>query len=212
MAKTEHYYVKFEPNLFYHVYNRAVDKKPLFRSDENRRFFLKRFEKYLSPVLITYSYALCGNHFHFGVKIRSAAELENFRKAANLSRRFLSPHELVSHQFRRFFQSYAMAFNKQHGRYGTLFQTPFKRCLVDTERKLIRMIFYHHANPQLHGLCNDFQKFRWTSYIEYTMHTASKLPKTDVFNLFGGKMQFIAQHRLMKTEIYSNTNELVAQV
>ena len=45
MAKTEHYYTKFEEDKFYHIYNRTVDRKPMFRNEGNFEFFLKRFDK-----------------------------------------------------------------------------------------------------------------------------------------------------------------------
>ena len=201
MAKTEHYYTQFFPDCYYHIYNRAVDKKPMFLSDENYRFFLKRYDKYLSPVATTYSYALCGNHFHFGIKIKSAEDLTNFENLSNLIGRYKTVHELVSHRFQIFFLSYAKAFNKQHGRVGTLFQTPFKRCLVDTEDKLFRMLYYHHANPQRHKLCSDFREYPWTSYSRYLNNQTSKLPKGEVFKMMGGKDRFIQYHDSLKWEI-----------
>ena len=47
MAKTEHYYTRFENDGIYHVYNRTVDRKPMFTSDENYAFFIRQFDKYL---------------------------------------------------------------------------------------------------------------------------------------------------------------------
>ncbi len=47
MAKTEHYYTKFEPNCFYHIYNRTVDEKPLFAKTDNYYYFLKRCVQYI---------------------------------------------------------------------------------------------------------------------------------------------------------------------
>ena len=201
MAKTEHYYVKFQPDCFYHVYNRAVDKKSLFKKENDHVFFLKRYSQYLSPVLTTYSYALCGNHFHFGVKIKSLQELKAFRQSKKHCDRFENAHDLVSEQFRLFFLSYAKVFNTQYNRVGTLFQTPFKRCLVGTEEKLIRLIFYHHANPQRHKLCRDFRKYPWTSYQRYLSDRQSLLPKAEVFALLGGRQQFIKYHQEVNREL-----------
>ena len=49
MAYTEHYYTKFDSGNFYHVYNRSVDRKPMFITANNfQRFFLKQYEHYLS--------------------------------------------------------------------------------------------------------------------------------------------------------------------
>jgi hypothetical protein len=194
MAKTAHYYVKFEPDCYYHVYNRAIDKKKLFITDDNHAFFLKQYDKYLSPVVTTVSYALVGNHFHFGIVIRPEEDLTTFLKLTNLNPlRYKTPHDIVSHQFQLLFQSYAMAFNKQQGRTGTLFQTPFKRCNVDPEH-ITRLIFYHHLNPQKHQLTNDFRTYPWTSYPRYLTDYPSKLPKQKVFETFGGKAEFVRLH------------------
>ncbi len=194
MAKTEHYYTQFLPDSCYHVYNRSVDKRPLFLNDDNHIFFLKRYDKYLSPLVTTFSYALCGNHFHFGIQIKPEVVLSEFIETSQWIGRFQTTHQLVSHQFQSFFLSYAKAFNKQNNRVGALFQTPFKRCLVDTDDKLARMILYHHLNPQHHKLCSDFRTSRWTSYLRYLNNQPSKLPREVVFDLMGGRQGFIEQH------------------
>jgi len=201
MAKTTHYFVKFEADCHYHVYNRAIDKKYLFVSADNYVFFLRQYDKYLSPVATTLSYALLGNHFHFGIRIRPLADLATFQKWSNLDpARFSTPHALVAHQFQRLFQSYAMSFNKQQGRTGTLFQTPFKRCAVDPD-DVSRMILYHHLNPQRHKLVKDFSQYPWTSYPRYLANRPSKLPRAEVFELFGGKEQFIHSHQSVQQDL-----------
>ncbi len=194
MAKTSHYYVQFEPDCYYHVFNRAIDRKALFASEGNYAYFLKQYDKFLSPLVSTLSYALPGNHFHLGIRVRPLHDLTTFRKLSNLDpSRFSTPHALISHQFQRFFQSYAMAFNRQQNRMGTLFQTPFKRCAVDPD-DLPRLILYHHLNPQRHGLIYDFRQYPWTSYSSYLSDQPSRLPRAEVLALFGGKEGFIQQH------------------
>ena len=135
MARIEHYYTKLHPGEYYHIYNRCVDRQPLFRNAENHHFFLKRYHKYISPLVTTYSYALCRDHFHLGVKIKSEEELEEFNELKKYGDRFSNPHDLISEQFRCFFLSYAKATNNEYDRVGALFQSPFKRCVVDTEDK-----------------------------------------------------------------------------
>jgi len=206
MALTSHYYTQFEAELFYHVYNRSIDKKPLFKNDENYRFFLRRYSKYLSPVVTTYSYALCGNHFHLGIKIKTVEELMNFQKLSNRKQIFTTAHQIVAHQFKLFFISYAKAFNKQQDRVGTLFQTPFKRCEVNSNVKLVRMLFYHHSNPQHHRICNDFRLYPWTSYSRYLLDQPSLLSKAEVFEWFGGKRAFIEVHKEVENELNDREN------
>jgi len=39
MAHIEHYYTKFEEEWFYHIYNRTIDKQPMFKNDGNYEYF-----------------------------------------------------------------------------------------------------------------------------------------------------------------------------
>ncbi len=61
----------FEPGKYYHIYNRANGFEKLFLSDENYRYFLRQYVKYIEPVAITYAWCLLPNHFHFLIKIRN---------------------------------------------------------------------------------------------------------------------------------------------
>ena len=109
----------------------------MFTSDENCAFFIRQFDKYLSEFIKVYAFNLLGNHFHFMIKINGFSDLTTFKKLSNLdSENQKSIHDIVSHQFKKFFQSYAMAFNKQQNRTGTLFQTPFKRVRIENESYL----------------------------------------------------------------------------
>jgi len=143
MADKKHHNQKLEYGSFYHIYNRTIDKQLLFRSDENYLFFLNQFNKYLTPFVDTYAYCLLGNHFHILIRIKD----EEFLSSVNELQE-KSAHDIIAHQLQKFFQSYAMAFNKQHQRIGSLFQKPFKRSLIDTENYLTKTIHYIHANPK----------------------------------------------------------------
>ncbi|WAC42168.1 hypothetical protein [Pedobacter sp. SL55] len=176
MAKEEHYYTKFESGRFYHIYNRTIDKKKMFVNDGNYIFFLKRFSYYLNELIEVYAYCLLDNHFHFLIRIK-----EN--EAINL-------HNVVSKQFRLLFQSYALAFNKQQNRIGTLFQTPFKRALVKEQSHFSHLIYYIHHNPKKHQLTNDFKIWKWSSYLSFLNEKPTLLKRKEVIGFFGSREQF----------------------
>ena len=194
MAFTEHYHTKFEEGKLYHVYNRTVDKMPLFKSNENYKFFLRKYDQYLSSFVDTYAYCLLGNHFHLLVSIKNLNDFKNSDPATFEKMVALTDHDVVSRQFRKFFQSYAMAFNKQHERTGTLFQTPFKRALVDNDKYFTQLVYYIHANPQLHGIIDDFKKWEWSSYGRILIEKPSKLKKQEVISWFGNKEKYSQFH------------------
>lgn len=191
MAKEEHYHTRFEEGKFYHIYNRTIDKKPMFKNEGNYQFFLQKFDKYLTAVLDVYSYCLLDNHFHFLIRVKD--DLNSF-KTNNKIPNSTTIHEIVSKQFRLLFQSYALAFNKQQERLGTLFQTPFKRAFVDDNNYITHLIYYIHSNPQKHGLINDFRNWKWSSYQSIINNKPTKLMRNEVIEWFGGKDEFIKFH------------------
>jgi REP element-mobilizing transposase RayT len=203
MAKLDHYYTKFEEEKFYHIYNRTVDKQLMFRNTGNYVFFLTKLDEYLSPVIDLYAYCLLGNHFHMMLRVRPISDLTTFKELSKL-KSDKSAHDIVSHQFRKFFQSYAMAFNRQHGRIGTLFQTPFKRVLIDCADYFTQVIYYIHANPQRHGLINNFQEWRWSSYNRILSDKPSKLKKREVIAWFTDLNNFKKYHNDFYESLASN--------
>jgi REP element-mobilizing transposase RayT len=200
MAKLDHYHTKFEEEKFYHVYNRTVNKDPMFLNANNYIFFLSKLDLYLSPVLDIYAYCLLNNHFHLLVKIKPLEALTTCEKLSKLTSH-TSVHAIVCHQFRKFFQSYVMAFNKQQDRTGTLFQTPFKRASVKSEDYFTKLVYYIHANPQLHGFTKDFREWRWSSYCKILSIKPSKLRKKEVIDWFMGVDNYVNYHSLLHKDI-----------
>jgi putative transposase len=227
MAKTEHYYTHFEPGLYYHVYNRSVDRKPMFTQERNYEFFLQKLCIYLLPVLDVYAWCLMNNHFHLMVRINDAQDLTTLKTSENGNRQDLTTfeklsnlnhdaHPIISGAFRRLFQSYAMAFNKQDNRIGTLFQTPFKRNLVSNDNYFTQMIYYIHSNPQHHGFIDDFRDYPFSSYNTilntneslslHDLTTSEKLSNhtgKKVLDWFGGKDDYIKYHSSLQNNIES---------
>ena len=188
MAHLEHYHTKFEQGKFYHIYNRSIDKKLLFKSSENYEFFLRRWVKYMGECFDVYAYCLIGNHYHFLVNVR-------FFETAG------STHDYIAHNLQRLFQSYALAFNLQHSRTGTLFQKPYKRVHVDSDEYVGKLIHYIHNNPQKHEVIYDFRNWKWSSYNAILNKNRQIVSPLKVINWFGGIDEFKLFH-------LNNTNEL----
>jgi putative transposase len=156
-------YPELEPENFYHVYNRANGSEKVFLSEENYRFFLRKYSEHIMPVAQTFSYCLMPNHFHFLVQIKSEKEI---RAALNKdSIKTISVEKLVSKQFSNLFSSYTQAFNKQQNRMGSLFMKNFKRIRVNDELYRQRLVHYIHLNPVEAGLCNMPHQWDFSSYI-----------------------------------------------
>jgi putative transposase len=194
-----------QPDYLYHVFARTNNREPLFASDENYRFFLRRYTDFILPVAKTYAYALLENHVHFLIKMRDEEALRGFCEAVNQERddrsdtfqksvTSVKPESIGSYQFQRFFTSYAKAFNKQQGRYGNLIQRPFKRKAVADDSHFFQLVYYIHNNARKHGYTTDFRTYKWSSYLAFVSDEPTKLERAEMLELFGGREQFIAFH------------------
>jgi len=57
--------VSFRAGSYYHLYNRGVNRQPIFLCQANWGFFLKRLREYCQPELIdVIAYCLMPNHYH----------------------------------------------------------------------------------------------------------------------------------------------------
>lgn len=213
MPIPEKYQADFIESGIYHVFNRTNNREKLFLSDENHRFFLRKYIEYLSPYLKTYAWCLLPNHFHFIVRINTIAEIQSHQNTTdgNLSltekkfkRAEISVSELIEHLFQRFFQSYALAFNKMYKRKGNLFYKPFKRLEIEKESHFTQAIIYVHANPVKHGLTKDLDKWKWSSWKSYFSKSKTKLERDEVLEWFGGMEQFAKLHYEMTEYYYSD--------
>jgi putative transposase len=212
MPIPEKYQVDFYESGIYHVFNRTNNKETLFITDENRLFFLRKYDEYLSPYLETYAWCLLPNHFHLLVKVKSITEINMYLNTFDsklltltekkFQKEDISFSELIEHSFKRFFQCYALAFNKVYKRNGNLFYKPFKRIEIDKESHFTQAIIYIHVNAAKHGLIKDLSKWKWSSWHSYLTESPTKLRRQEVLEWFGGKDQFIQLHEEM-TDYYN---------
>ncbi|HEX5808963.1 MAG TPA: transposase [Anaerolineales bacterium] len=133
---------------YYHVYNRGVNRQPIFASEENYHFLLRRVKQFLPlyPIRII-AYVLMPNHYHFLVGVDEADSLSPF--------------------FQRLFNSYSQAFNRQQNRSGTLFEGRAKSILVDESRYVYALVRYIHLNPVIARLAESPQDWEFSNYLEW---------------------------------------------
>jgi len=224
------YMADFEEGGIYHVYNRTNNKEKLFLTDENRAFFLKRYKEILSPFADTYCWCLLSNHFHLLIKVKTEkailaylqhkAEVEltvtekkflthrvdNLLKVVNPREHPGNPgitlSELVENTFKRFFQSYALAFNKQHSRQGNLFYRPFKRVCIKKESQFTMAIIYIHANAAKHKLVRDFTAYAWSSWHTIISTQPTLLLRNEIMEWFGNLEICIQTHKELAVHYY----------
>ena len=177
----KNYYAPFQIGEFYHIYNKSVANEKLFRNHENYRFFLEKWNTYLSGYLDVYSYCLIPNHFHFLVKVNS------FDNDTN---------QTLSSKFRQFFSSYALSYNSYFHRKGGLFERRFKRIHVDEEDYLTMLIHYIHHNPVHHRVVNHYTKYKYSSYNSIISDKRTCVKRDEILEWFGKKEKFVEYHKL----------------
>jgi len=186
-----------ETEKFYHIYNHANGSENLFKDEENFRYFLQQWDKYVSPVADTYAYCLMPNHIHFLVQIKEEDEVRmkfGFEDVKPFGK-FQTFQKLVSKQFSNLYSSYAQAFNKMYNRKGSLFIQNFKRKEITSEDYLKTLVCYIHRNPIHHGFCTDFTDWKHSSYHSYLSEKPTKIKRQFILDLFDGKDNFIAAHQ-----------------
>jgi putative transposase len=180
MTKT----IPLEPGNYYHIYNRGNNKEHIFREHDNYVYFLQLLIKHILPVANIYGYCLLTNHFHLIIKIKE----DGVEKPIN-------PRSVkVEQHFSNFFNAYAKSFNIKYNRTGKLFQERFKRKKIDSDDYLTQLIYYIHANPQLHKVISDFRNYPYSSYKTIMNSEITKLRRDEVFDHFGGRAQFEQFH------------------
>jgi hypothetical protein len=177
---------------FYHIYNRGNNRETLFRTPENYRFFLQRYSQHIEPVAATYAYCLLPNHFHFLNYIRTEEEQHQWHRE-NERRGLWQPLD-PRHPYKNLFISYAMAYNRQQKRTGSLFQRPYKRKHIDSEKHFMTLVTYIHRNPQTHGLVDDFREWPWSSFGAIMSDKPTRVERETVLEWFGDRPEFIAAH------------------
>ncbi len=112
---------------WYHVINRGIERRSIFRSPADSRHFLQLLAQLPTRFgLLIHCYALMPNHYHLLVQ---------------------TPQANLSQAVQWLNVSYSVWFNRKHRRVGPLFQGRFKAVLVATDGHHREVSRYIHLNP-----------------------------------------------------------------
>ena len=142
-----------QENLFYHVFNRGIEKRDIFFNDDDREFFLDVFFEAAEMFNVeTHSFTLMPNHFHLFIKT-------------------LEPN--LCRFMHGFMNKYVKDYNRMNQRVGRLFQGPYKAIVVDSNNYGHVLSRYIHLNcVRGHGRekvsvkkrLKRLNEFPWSSY------------------------------------------------
>lgn len=179
----------FDSAAFYHVYNRGVDKRQIFKCEGDFQRFCESLYLFndanykhkggrgiqrdillaasevlqidQDPLVSVVSYCLVPNHFHLLLLARKPAGISKFLHNVEMG--------------------YSKYFNKKYDRTGTLFESPFKALPVDLKEHLQLLPRYIHLNALdgtgidwRHGVATNWDQakaildsFAWSSHDLY---------------------------------------------
>lgn len=153
---------------YYHIFNRGVNKLPIFIGVQDYKRFIKSMLYYqlagpkpsfslFSPlsqeldkdnkIIEVNCYCLMPNHFHFLLKQTKDGGISEF--------------------LRKFSNSYTKYFNTKHNRVGPILQGEFKAVLIESNEQLLHLSRYIHLNPFVSGQTKNLDEYIWSSYLEY---------------------------------------------
>ena len=180
------YLAKFYAGNYYHIYNRSHSQKQMFLYQDNYTFFLQLLKKYLSDYVDFFAYCLLPNHFHLFVKVK-----ETMRHDEDINK-------TISNQFKKMFIAYVKAFNTTYNMHGGMFETPFRRKLIDDDSYFSSLVYYIHCNPQHHNIKMQLKNYPYSSYTSFLSNKPTLLQREQVLDWFGGVNNFIKYHNIQK--------------
>jgi len=120
------------PGSVHHVMLRGIERGLVFRDDEDRERFLARLDRLIPELgFRCFAWSLMPNHVHLALQ---TGPVPLPRLMARLG------------------TSYALYFNRRHGRVGHLLQNRYRSRLVEDESALLALVLYIHRNPLRAGL------------------------------------------------------------
>ena len=197
----------YSEDRYYHLYNRGVEKRPIFLDEQDYSVFLSYLKQYLLPKNEEELRAKLSNpliSYKEKGQILKLLRMNNFHGEIFMLCYCLMPnhfHLLVkqrnSGSIDKFMNSictrYTMYFNKKYKRIGRLYQDVYKAVLVENEMQLLYLTAYIHRNPTIgKRLRTKGDPFRaWfsqpSSYPEYLGQKQTKWVSTDEILSFFSK-------------------------
>ena len=183
--------------LYYHIYNRGVDKRDIFMNKADLDRFVLSVKEFnvVKPIgsikerltelkessgvghttrlVSIVCYCFNPNHFHFILKQEVDGGISEF--------------------FKRLLGGYTNYFNLIHQRSGALFQGRFKSHLIDDDAYFLKIRPYTHLNYLVHNIPKEKRHLVLSSEKEYDANNfvlVSKAEAKELLDFYGGNKNF----------------------
>lgn len=180
-----------EDEGIYHIYNNAVGKEKLFYHEFHYLRFLEKLGIYLAPLADIWCYSLLPDKYHILIEIK-----KNFNGTE------------ISKAISKCCNAHAKWINKLACRKGNLFNRPFKRYKIWTDRDVSAAIWFIHNIPKLSGEVKNFHEWRYSSYHDL-LSGKHILISEKAIDHCGNVNDFISFHQNQPEEYYITADQPV---
>ncbi len=157
----------------YHIMLRGINQQTIFEEEEDYIKFLSTLETYkIVSGYKVFAYCLMSNHIHILLKV----EKEDL--------------DLI---MKRIAGSYVYWYNWKYYRKGHLFEDRFRSEPIDDEHYLLTVLRYIHQNPVKAKIVENIDKYKYSSYNEYTTSNGMLVDTEFMLNMLS-KEYFIEFH------------------
>lgn len=141
MEKTSHFF----NNHIYHISSIATARCAIFHNKKACERFLKKLDKYLSPICTIMHYAFQESGFQCIIKLKDRKTFQKFYRTKHelpdmKDKEILHSTFIFSQQMANLLSSTAIHYNRAQGRSGALFASRFQRKLIEKESELTHLL------------------------------------------------------------------------
>lgn len=174
-------YKEYADESYYHIYNRGVNKLPIFIDEQDYVVFLSLLKRYLGADAEKKTNRVLYPNFHAQVELLAFCLMENHFHL------FIYQQEKdnIIQLLKSITVAYSMYFNKKYKRIGPVFQQRYRAVRIITEAHLLHVTRYIHLNPP------NFLSYQWSSLPYYLADKSSDWVKPGrILELFGSTDQY----------------------
>ncbi len=194
---------EFAEHSYYHVYNRGVNKQPIFLDQTDYEYFSNLFArhldlkpsqdrygrdyKWLKPKIDVLAYCWMPNHYHLFLYQKDDPR---------------ALPELMS----SICTAYTMYFNKKYDRHGPLFENNYRASLITDDTHFAHISRYIHLNPK------EYKTWPYSSLTQYLGEAGQEWVTPDYvlgdFNSSKEYKKFVEDYEEAKEELDILKHEL----
>ncbi|HLC91766.1 MAG TPA: transposase [Candidatus Saccharimonadales bacterium] len=185
---------------YYHLFNRGVNKRVIFKDDEDYAVFLNLFKRHLSNKPVADKKGREYPWYHGGIKLLAFCLMPNHYHLLV----YLYDEKAMTKLLQSVCTAYTMYFNKKYKRVGHLFQDRFKASMIQADPYLQHISRYIHLNPE------DYRRWQFSSLPYYLGDIqATWIDPKPILDLFKSKKEYenflrdYSAHRAMLKDIQS---------